>query len=119
MAWTSPATWVTNQLVTANDLNTQVRDNLNALKNPAGSIVTLTSPISTSSTSFVEVDGVMQGAYVRGTLDAQYRPVALVWWKAGLSAASHTIKLKWLTLGGVQRYVELTPNAQFVVREVS
>ncbi len=31
MAWTSPKTWNTNDLVTANDLNQQVRDNLNHL----------------------------------------------------------------------------------------
>lgn len=31
MPWTTPRTWTTSQLVTANELNTDVRDNLNYL----------------------------------------------------------------------------------------
>ncbi len=31
MAWNTPATWATDQIVTAAELNTQVRDNFNAL----------------------------------------------------------------------------------------
>jgi hypothetical protein len=50
-AWTTPATWAVDQLVTADDLNTHLRDNLNALKTPPsahyecdeGSDYTLTS----------------------------------------------------------------------------
>ncbi len=34
MAWTDPKTWVTQTVLTASDLNTEVRDNLNALKTP-------------------------------------------------------------------------------------
>lgn len=32
MAWTTPKTWTIGELVTASDLNEQVRDNLNHLK---------------------------------------------------------------------------------------
>jgi len=32
MAWTTPVTWAIGQLVTASDMNAQVRDNLNHLK---------------------------------------------------------------------------------------
>lgn len=34
MAWTSPATWVANTVLTAAQLNTQVRDNLKAIGDP-------------------------------------------------------------------------------------
>lgn len=32
MAWTTPRTWTLGQLVAANDLNEQIRDNFNHLK---------------------------------------------------------------------------------------
>jgi hypothetical protein len=34
MAWTTPVTWATNQLVAAGDLNAQIRDNENYLLTP-------------------------------------------------------------------------------------
>ena len=34
MAWTAPKTWADDELVTANVMNTHIRDNLNALKTP-------------------------------------------------------------------------------------
>jgi len=34
MAWTTPRTWVTRELVTAAIMNAHVRDNLSALKSP-------------------------------------------------------------------------------------
>lgn len=34
MAWTSPATWVANTVLTAAQLNTQLRDNLKAIGDP-------------------------------------------------------------------------------------
>lgn len=34
MTWTTPKTWVTGEPLTAGDLNTHLRDNLNALKTP-------------------------------------------------------------------------------------
>lgn len=58
MAWTVPMTWTNGLLVTNTHLNTHVRDNLNALKNPPTATVqpaTLTP--ATTSTSFVTVQG--------------------------------------------------------------
>lgn len=36
MAWATPKTWSVGQLVSANDLNEQIRDNFNHLKIPVG-----------------------------------------------------------------------------------
>ena len=58
MAWTTPKTWAVDELVTASDLNTHIRDNLNALKVPPTDHYELNegSDYTTSSTSFVDVD---------------------------------------------------------------
>lgn len=58
MTWTSPATWSVGQLVTAADLNTQLRDNLLALKNPPTAHYKLneSANYTTNSTVFVDVD---------------------------------------------------------------
>ena len=51
MAWTSPQTWTTSQVVTAADMNTDVRDNLGAL-NPLDSVAaTSWTPIVDGTTS--------------------------------------------------------------------
>jgi hypothetical protein len=57
MTWTTPKTWYDNELVTAAMMNQHLRDNLNALKSPAGSHVFLNSVFDTTSTSFVDVPG--------------------------------------------------------------
>ena len=59
LAWTTPKTWADDELVTANVMNTHVRDNLNALKAPPTARYELnrTSDYTTTSTSFVDVDG--------------------------------------------------------------
>ncbi len=63
MAWTTPKTdWTNGELVVANDMNA-IGENLAALKQlatvpkiPATAIYTTTAPITTRSTSFVDVD---------------------------------------------------------------
>jgi hypothetical protein len=59
MAWTTPKTWNVDELLTAANLNTHLRDNLNALKAPptAHYECNESSDYSTTSTSFVDVDG--------------------------------------------------------------
>ncbi len=56
--WTTPKTWNIGELVTAADLNAQLRDNLSALKNPPSAHYTLneTANYQTTSTVFVDVD---------------------------------------------------------------
>lgn len=59
MAWTTPATFIANQIVGASDLNTQLRDNLNYLfaSRPTGiTNYQNGSNYTTTSTSFVDVD---------------------------------------------------------------
>jgi hypothetical protein len=58
MAWTTPKDWTTDELVTASDLNTHLRDNLNALKSPPSAHFEAneSSDYTTTSTSFVDVD---------------------------------------------------------------
>ena len=56
--WTAPITWAVDQLVTADNLNEQVRDNLEFLKDPPTDEYTLNegSDYTTTSTSFVDID---------------------------------------------------------------
>jgi hypothetical protein len=56
--WHTPATWTVGQLVTATNLNEQLRDNLEFLKTPPTSLYNLNqgSDYTTTSTSFVDVD---------------------------------------------------------------
>ena len=57
MAWTSPKTWG-SEVLTSSDLNTHLRDNLEALKDPPSDNYEAdeSSDYSTTSTSFVDVD---------------------------------------------------------------
>jgi hypothetical protein len=57
MAWTFPKTWFAGELVTADLLNTHLRDNLNVLHAPPkASYANNGCNYSTSSTSLVDVD---------------------------------------------------------------
>lgn len=58
MTWSAPATWTTDQVVTAADLNQELRDNLIALKDPPSDNYELNEGAddTTSSTSFGDVD---------------------------------------------------------------
>lgn len=55
MAWTTPKTW-TAEVLTSSDMNTHLRDNLDALKNPPTDDFTTTADESTTSATFVDVD---------------------------------------------------------------
>ena len=59
MAWTTPKTWADDELVTANVMNTHIRDNLNVLyERPLDWLNYLPgSDYTTTSTSWVDVDG--------------------------------------------------------------
>ena len=57
MAWTTPLTWAVGQLVTASQMNTHVRDNLNYLKGAAGTITfdagaAITGAVSATTATF-------------------------------------------------------------------
>lgn len=53
--WTLPRTWATGDLVIADMLNEQIRNNLEALKTPPGGSVVGTTDISTTSTTMVNM----------------------------------------------------------------
>lgn len=57
MAWTTPKTW-TAEVLSSSDLNTHLRDNLSALKDPPSDNYEAdeVSDYTTTSTSFVDVD---------------------------------------------------------------
>jgi hypothetical protein len=161
MAWTSPRTWSTGELVTASIMNTHVRDNLNALKTPPKGKVTLTGNVSTTSTSEVDLTGatttfttaggavmvfftctlsVAQGPvdesaqmYINidgvdvfsqrvrlasGGSVADYKPCTMTFASASLSAGSHTVKIRWKSIGGAQVTVAAaTANAHLAAVE--
>jgi hypothetical protein len=54
--WTSPKTWSTEPLL-AVDLNTHLRDNLNALKTPPTAVTTMSGPVAITATSLTDVSG--------------------------------------------------------------
>lgn len=56
--WRAPVTWATGNLVTATNLNEQLRDNLEFLKTPPTGLISIdeASDYTTTSTSFVDVD---------------------------------------------------------------
>ncbi len=59
MTFVTPITWTPGQLVTAANLNEQIRDNVSALKNPNVDtyLTNESSDFTTTSTSFTDVDG--------------------------------------------------------------
>lgn len=69
MAFTAPKTWVTGTPLTASDLNTYVRDNQDALKNPPSDINDIDngSNFTTTSTTFADVDATEFGATITTT----------------------------------------------------
>ncbi len=56
MPWTTAKTWAVNELLTAVALNTHLRDNLNALKDPPTALALVGSTYASTSTSFVNID---------------------------------------------------------------
>lgn len=56
MAWTAPKTWTDGSVLTAAELNEQLRDNLNFLKAPDNDIKVSVAEYSTTSTTFVDID---------------------------------------------------------------
>lgn len=59
MAWTNPKTWATNELVTAANLNTHLRDNLLYLLNPNGFFTQSTGTFTTTSATDVTVNAAL------------------------------------------------------------
>jgi len=62
MAWTTPRTWVSGEVVTAALLNTHLRDNLNAIGN---AWTTYTPAWTASTTNPVINNGTLTGSYMQ------------------------------------------------------
>ncbi len=58
MPFTTPKTWAVDELLTANDMNTHIRDNLAALKDPPSDLIVRDNGAlySTTSTTIVAID---------------------------------------------------------------
>ena len=71
--WTTPKTWQTGEAVTASDMNAQVRDNVDHLHTRMENYDEYTldeaSNYTTSSTSFVDVDGTKLALTITTTKD--------------------------------------------------
>lgn len=143
MAWTTPRSWSTGELVTASMMNVHVRDNLNyLLSRTLFYVIEATSTYTTTSTTYtavnaafnqtvttsggtvaimisgtlshsagavamaigVSVDGAAPTNYnvfYSGNTNADHRGVfSHMIYITGLSAASHTFNLRWLTPSG-------------------
>ncbi len=86
MAWTTPKTWTTGELVTAAQLNTHIRDNLNALFNPVTGVATITTDITTTNTSFEDATGLSVTLTTAGDT-----VLAVFTGTIGISGAANTI----------------------------
>lgn len=62
MVFTTPRTWVTNELVTAAMLNEQIRDNLSYLLTPASFFITSSATLTTTSSSYANVTGLVSSS---------------------------------------------------------
>lgn len=92
MPWTTPRTWTTSQLVTANELNTDVRDNTNHLYDRHNEDEDSTaSTLNTNSTTFE------QAGSINVTLTTIGKPVMLLAELRALnrSAGTDRVVLQW------------------------
>lgn len=69
--WVTPATWSTGELVTASDLNAELRDQLSALKVPASAygVVDEASDYTIASSTWADVDATNLAMTVVSTVD--------------------------------------------------
>lgn len=95
--WVAPRTWVTTETVTAAMMNSDVRDNANALKTPAHGVCSIdeASDFTTTSTSFVDVDGA--GSQLSMTITTGGGDV-LVLFSGGIQVAAGGVAI-YLTVG--------------------
>ncbi|MYD11578.1 MAG: hypothetical protein F4X02_16235 [Chloroflexi bacterium] len=169
MAWTAPKTWSSEPL-TSLDLNQNVRDNLNHLKNRLDSsvdkFVSGEAMLQTTATEFVDVDavnlsltltthggdvllgftGTVQStvggrsiyfnvavddvdyiaddgiicSQIGGSFDNNlHKPLSFVMLIPGLSAGSHTFKLRWKTDAGNTAKMDVVRlHPQFWAKEI-
>lgn len=93
MAWSAPADWAADENVTATKMNTEVRDNMIALKTPPGDNYTMNEGsdlTGLNSTSFADVDATNWSfTIITGGGDV------FVWVNLTAIAAAGTIAVYW------------------------
>lgn len=104
MSWTTPKTWVANEILTAAELNEQLRDNLTHLEQKPGAFWTgsLTDTV-TGTTSYVTLDSTNLAHTI--TLDGSSNLRVLVGWRgrSGISAGAGSLAFR---VGGTDYEVE-------------
>ena len=92
MAWTSPRTWQTGQLVTASNLNTDLRDNLNYLYNRTN----LDTAVTTATLNTVNLT-LIQAGTLSVSLTTIGKPVLLIadFLSAYINSVGHTGYFRW------------------------
>jgi len=100
MAWTTPRTWTLGELITKTIMDTHVRDNLLALKEPPSDQVIRNNlgVYTTTSTTLVAVDS----ANLKVTLTT-YGGDVLVWFVGTFSATAGTVLLLDILIDGTTR----------------
>lgn len=113
MAWTAPKSWAVGELLTAEDLNVHIRDNLLALKGPPTALVRLDQAVdyTTTSSSFVAIDNVN----LNHTLTTTGGDVLIVFFANILNTTSFTyvdIEFDGVMIGGEGGLARAHTNVQ-------
>jgi hypothetical protein len=99
MAWTNPKTWVASSPAGAAELNTHLRDNLNALKSPPTDAKNVGAH-STSSTSYVDVDSTNLSV----TIETTGGDILVTFSGSGSMAAAGNFGYLTISLDGVDQW---------------
>lgn len=100
MAWTSPATWVANTILTAAQLNEQVRDNLKAIGDPMTSYTPTWSAITTPPAIG---NGTITGKYLAAGKFIRFRVTIAMGSTTTYGSGQYTVSLPFAAHGsGIQ-----------------
>lgn len=102
MAWTTPRTWTAGELVTANEMNTHLRDNLNILKTYIGNDGSLNGLWGTW-TPVIRTDTIPSPTHTYATQAGGYTKfgrMVFCWFNVALSAKAGTFTGTYAQLGG-------------------
>lgn len=99
MAWTTPRTWTTTELVTAAMMNTHVRDNLSFLAGTVGA--SNTDSRTFTNTAYADLDALTGGAGTMGAVivTATTGTSAEVSWSAAFGTSASTICISFRVSG--------------------
>src|SRR5574343_520667 len=90
MAWTTPKTWTVDEVVGASDMNTHLRDNLNALKTPPTFVTAFTSGTTLVLSSTASTFTAMSSGLTAGL--TTYGGAVMVYLQAQIAADAATTR---------------------------